>query len=150
MSNEATFGDASAGPFTMIASELYDKISNNDFRKLSFIAPRDHELSGQEPLLITDKNDDNYMYADFPDYASIKFRPGGGTPDDAKVAAACDYPVMRVEEMYLIQAEAAAHQEPSRGAQLLTNFVKSYRNPGYECAAVSVNGVVDECFIQLV
>ena len=148
MSNEATFGYASAGPFTMIASELYDKISNNDFRKLSFIAPRDHELSGQEPLLITDKNDDNYMYADFPDYASIKFRPGGGTPDDAKVAAACDYPVMRVEEMYLIQAEAAAHQEPSRGAQLLTNFVKSYRNPGYECAAVSVNGVVDECFLQ--
>lgn len=148
MSNEATFGYAAAGPFTMIASELYDKISNNDFRKLSFKAPEDHDLSGKEPLLITAKNDENYMYGDFPTYTSMKFRPGAGIPDDSKEGAACDYPIMRIEEMYLTQAEAAAHQDAARGAQLLTDFVRTYRDPSYECAAVSTTGVVDACFLQ--
>jgi hypothetical protein len=132
----------------MIASELYDKISNNDFRKLSFKAPEDHDLSGKEPLLITAKNDENYMYADFPTYTSMKFRPGAGIPDDSKEGAACDYPIMRIEEMYLTQAEAAAHQDAARGAQLLTDFVRTYRDPSYECAAVSTTGVVDACFLQ--
>ena len=34
MSNEAFYGYASAGPYVMIDKSMYDRISNNDFRKL--------------------------------------------------------------------------------------------------------------------
>lgn len=148
MSNEATFGYAAAGPFSMIGSALYDQIADTDFRKLSFIAPEDGALAGQEPLLITDPNSEDYMRGDFPEYTSIKFRPGSGTPNDSKVGAACDYPIMRVEEMYLIQAEAAAHQDAGRGAQLLTDFVQTYRDPNFVTNASSSESVVNSCFLQ--
>ena len=148
MSNEATFGYAAAGPFTMIASDLYSKISDTDFRKLSFIAPEGSALAGQEPLLVTDPSNEDYMYESLPEYASIKFRPGSGTPGDSKVGAACDYPIMRIEEMYLIEAEAAAHQDAGRGAQLLVSFVQTYRDANYTFRGSSTEAVVNECFLQ--
>ena len=148
MSNEATYGYAAAGPFTMIASDLYGKIKDTDFRKLSFKAPEGGALAGKEPLLITDPSNDNYMYADFPAYTSMKFRPGGGVPDDANVGAACDFPIMRIEEMYLIEAEAAAHQSAARGAQLINDFMKNYRDASYSFAGGSTEAVVDEIFLQ--
>ena len=43
---------------------------------------------------------------------------------------------MRVEEMYLILAEAQAMAgDPVTGAATLENFVKTYRDPEYTCAA---------------
>ena len=149
MSPEATFGYAAAGPMSMIASNLYDRIHDEDFRKLSFIAPEDGELAGQEPLLVTDpNNEDDYMRDYMPDYTGIKFRPGKGNPSDYKEAAACDYPLMRVEEMYLIQAEAAAHQDGGRGRTLINDFMKAYRNPVYNFNGSSKQAVIDECFLQ--
>ncbi len=55
---------------------------------------------------------------------------------------------MRVEEMYLIEAEAAAQLSPAEGKTLLEDFVKTYRNPKYVCNASSKEEVVDECFLQ--
>jgi hypothetical protein len=47
-----------------------------------------------------------------------------------------DIPLMRVEEMYLILAEAQAMAgDPATGAATLENFVKTYRDPEYTCAA---------------
>ena len=148
MSNEAVFGYAAAGPFTMIASALYDAINDTDFRKLSFKAPEGSPLSGKEPILIQDENSPEYMWATFPAYTSIKFRPAGGTVSDATVGAATDFPIMRVEEMYLIEAEAAAHQNAGRGVELLKNFVTTYRDPGYICKASSVEDAVEAVFLQ--
>ena len=43
---------------------------------------------------------------------------------------------MRVEEMYLVLAEAQAMAgDPASGAATLENFVKTYRDPAYVCAA---------------
>ena len=148
MSNEATFGYAAAGPYVMIASELYDKMSNTDFRKLSFKAPKKTALQGQEPLVVSDPESKTYMYGTLPDYSSFKFRPGGGEASDYKIGAACDYPLMRVEEMYLIEAEAAAHQNAARGASLLEKFVQTYRDRKYICTKSTVATVVDEIFQQ--
>lgn len=148
MSNEASYGYAAAGPFTMIASELYDKIQDTDFRKFSYIAPEGSALAGQEPLLITDASNEDYMRASFPDYTSIKFRPGSGTPGDSKVGAACDFPVMRIEEMYLIEAEAAAQQDGARGQQLLNNFMQTYRDANYSFKVSTSADVIDEVFLQ--
>ena len=67
-----------------------------------------------------------------PSYASVKFRPGEGNPDDVNLAAAIAYPLMRVEEMYLIEAEAVgASQNVAAGVQLLNNFMKQYRQSNY-------------------
>lgn len=148
MCNEATFGYAAAEPFTMIGSDLYDKISDEDFRKLSFIAPAGSPLAGQEPLIVSDPNDPSYMRGDFPDYTAIKFRPGSGDVKEPKVGAACAFPVMRVEEMYLTEAEAAAHVDPAEGASLLNTFMQSYRYASYNCVKSTVQSVVDEVFLQ--
>lgn len=148
MSNEATFGYAAAGPYIMIASELYSKISSKDFRKLSFKAPASTSLEGKEPLVISNENDKNYMYSSLPEYASFKFRPGSGDVEEYKVGAACDYPLMRVEEMYLIAAEAAAHLSPDAGKTELVNFMKNYRNSSYSTSASGKDAIIAEIILQ--
>jgi len=152
MAMEGTFGYCAAGndkaPFVMIASALYDKMSDDDFRKLSFIAPAGSPLAGKESLIISDPGNKDYRRSLFPDYTTIKFRPGSGDVGDPKTACSCDYPLMRIEEMYLIEAEAAAHQDASRGAQLVEQFVQTYRYDNYRCKASDTEGVVDEIFLQ--
>lgn len=142
MSNEAQYGYAAAGPFTMIATELYDKISDNDFRKLSFKAPEGTSLYGKEPVI------DAVFAAELPEWSSFKFRPGGGNISDYNVGSASAYPLMRIEEMYLIEAEAMAHTSPAEGKRLIEEFMKKYRYPTYLCRGTSSEEVVDEIFLQ--
>ena len=63
---------------------------------------------------------------------SLKFRVTGGDEghNNQYVGWLVSIPLMRVEEMYLIEAEAAGMQEESRGIQLLTTFAKT-RDPQY-------------------
>ena len=143
MSNETTFGYASAGPFVSIDRALYDRISDTDWRKLLWKAPEGHPLFGQNPWLV-----DEGTAASFPDYASLKFRPNEGNMEDYKTGAASAFPLMRVEEMYFIEAEAAAHQDAARGAELLNAFMKANRDAAYSCPATSTEGVVDEVILQ--
>lgn len=142
MSNETTFGYASAAPFTMIASELYNKIDNNDFRKLSFKAPATSPLSGSEPYI------DEGLFKDFPTYTSLKFRPAEGNTEEASVACACAFPMMRYEEMFFIAAEAAARLGDAGTAKTILTKVMSTRNPNYNCKASSPEDVAEEVFLQ--
>ncbi|MBR4758363.1 MAG: RagB/SusD family nutrient uptake outer membrane protein, partial [Bacteroidaceae bacterium] len=51
-------------------------------------------------------------------------------------------PLMRIEEMYLIQAEATAMAgDAANGKTLLTDFVKTYRDPSYTTKAASAEEV---------
>ncbi len=124
--NEQTFGYTSAGAWVMIGTSLYDQISDRDFRKLSWIAPEGAPLSGQEPVLNAD-----FAAENLEAYYSIKFRPGSGNMDDPKVGAAVGIPLMRVEEMYMIQAEALEHVSPGQGLAKLQDFMKTYRYGSY-------------------
>lgn len=142
MSNEAQYGYSAAGPFMMIGAELYNNISDRDFRKLSFKAPEGSSLSGQEPVI------DAAFAAELPVYSSYKFRPGAGNTSDYNVGSSTAYPLMRVEEMYLIEAEALAHTSPAQGKLLLEDFMKTYRYPTYSCRGASEEEVVDEIFLQ--
>lgn len=142
MSNEAQYGYASAGPFNMIGAELYNKINDRDFRKLTFKAPENSSLSGQEPVI------DAAFAEELPVYSSYKFRPGSGNIDDYNVGSATAFPMMRIEEMYLIEAEAVAHSNASQGKTLLEDFMKSYRYPTYTCRASDTDGVINEIFLQ--
>lgn len=65
------------------------------------------------------------------------------------VTNANDYFLMRVEEMYLIQAEATAMAgNPGQGKQLLTDFVTTYRDPKYTTKASSAEEVQEAVFQQ--
>lgn len=141
-SNEAQYGYASAGPINMIGAELYNSISDRDFRKLSFKAPESSPLAGQEPVI------DAAFAATLPDYASYKFRPGSGNTGDSNVGSATAFPLMRIEEMYLIEAEAVAHTSASEGKALLESFMQTYRYPTYSCRFSDDESVINEIFLQ--
>ena len=63
---------------------------------------------------------------------SLKFRAAGGEAghNNVKIGFCVAVPLMRVEEMMLIEAEAAGMQEEGRGKTLLETFAKT-RNPEY-------------------
>ena len=136
MCNEATFGYTSAGPFVSIVPSLYNMMGTADVRRKLF------NVSGDEPRLPSGN--------DIPAYASLKFRPYQGNCTDYTVAALAAYPLMRVEEMYLIEAEAKAHQSLSEGANLLCTFVTRYRDPQYSLNldSLSESRLMDEVFTQ--
>lgn len=148
MTNEQTFGYAGVGATCMIDAKLYSKISDTDFRKLEFVGPNG-PVEGQK--FCSTAAYANYGIYDFSalldPYSSIKFRPNEGEADDYKTACATAIPVMRVEEMYLIEAEATAHTDAAKGKELLTAFMKT-RDPQYSFAGTSTQEVVDECFLQ--
>lgn len=142
MSNETTFGYAAAGPFLMIGKSTYDRMDDRDFRKLSYKAPEGGTLAGKEPVL------DAAWAAELPAYSSFKFRPGEGDMEEPTVAAASAYPLMRIEEMYFIEAEAAAHTDAAAGKALLESFMQNYRFAEYACYASEQAAVIDEIVFQ--
>ena len=140
MSNETDFGYASAGAYNMIDASMYHRISDTDFSKLMWKAPARTALEGKEPWLRPD-------YAETtPVYGSLKFRPANGaykTPNEGAVSA---YPLMRVEEMYFIEAECEARLEGK--ADLLTAFMTQYRDKKYVCRATAPEDILDEVIFQ--
>ena len=57
---------------------------------------------------------------------------------------------MRVEEMYLIEAEAVgASQNVAAGVQLLNDFMKRYRQPDYNCKASDLRAFQLEVLKQM-
>jgi hypothetical protein len=60
----------------------------------------------------------------------LKYRPQAGMYDTKYTAWVVAVPLMRVEEMKLIEAEAAGMQDLARGQQLLTEFAQT-RDPNY-------------------
>lgn len=81
---------------------------------------------------------------------SYKFQPNEGNTTNSMVACAAAYPLMRIEEMYFIQAEAAAHSNPALGKQILEQFMNEYRsmNGSYVCNASSPEDVIEEIIFQ--
>lgn len=149
VSNETWYGYAAAEPAPMISAAMYDRMSDTDFRKLSYIGPYGSALYGQEPLLAGGPVEyyESYWPGD-QEYWSLKFRPAWGNSEDYNVGSASAYPLMRLEEMYLIEAEAVAHSNPNGGKALLEEFMVNYRDPEYTCSATSQDDIIEEIFFQ--
>ena len=135
MSPEAVYGYAAAGPMSKIDASMYNRISNTDFRKLMFRAPAGHPLEGKEtyvnPGYVIDEETGTLFIDVLPDYTALKFRPNAGEMEDYEVGSASAFPIMRVEEMYFIEAEAAEHLAAGEGVTLLENFMTTYRDAAY-------------------
>lgn len=181
----------------------YERLSDNDFRKKSWLAPNFfYESVNQkegEPYLVEKDADGNLInnkwmlgednqstvQSDWSDdysgfgadkyvyllnsspswvrsrinkaygfqswpwlYVNIKFRPHNGDYRTYSIGGATDYPVMRVEEMYYLKAEAALHTSGvSAAARALEEIVKT-RNSAYTCTAANADDFLEEYIFQ--
>lgn len=145
MSPEAEYGYAAVGACPIIDANMYARISDTDFRKLSWITPGVTSLVNDFPLI---NEEDRGYYVNYFPYGTIKFRPGAGNGTDPNEGSATAVPVMRVEEMWFIYIEALAHTNPAQGKQELEKFMQTYRDPNYTCSASSLDEVVEEIVFQ--
>ena len=149
MSNQTTYGytGAATGQYVICDKNFYERISDTDWRKKWWQAPEGSSLRDQ-----SSKNHIEYLSADeaeaLPTYASVKFRPGQGNQEDYNVGSATATPLMRVEEMYFIKAEAEAHSNPATGIATLTDFMTKYRDPSYSTEAGTKDEAIDEIIFQ--
>ena len=80
-------------------------------------------------------------------YVQVKFAPYNNVV--ASSTNANDIFLMRVEEMYLIKAEAEAMGgATATGVATLESLIKTYRDPEYTCTASSATDVQEEIFRQ--
>jgi hypothetical protein len=143
MSNEADWGYSSlARPG--IDKSLYDKIADTDFRKHTFLDPQKYEYYNYKT------SRDKAFINDAPAYLAIKFRCKGGDWETYSIGGAVDVPVMRVEEMYLIEAEAVGvSQNVSAGVAKLNDFMKTYRQPDYNYTGSDLRAFQLEVLTQM-
>ena len=143
---ETTWGYSTpeAGSEIMIDRSMYERISNTDWRKLMWKAPAGSALDGQNTYC------DPAIGEALKDYSSLKFRPAAGNVSDFSAGGEMDYPLMRVEEMYFIEAEAAARQTDgvARAASLLENFMKANRDASYTCGITVQERLIEEILFQ--
>ena len=156
MSSETTFGIGTSvyGAEREIDAGLYSHINAADWRRATWVAPKDASKADS-----ASKYNTILKAADFaklPAYTGLKFKPGNNNMDDYTVGAAVEIPVMRVEEMYFIEAEAAAHaQGLEAGKKILEDFMNTYRcttttaNPKpYTCSATTMVTFTNELIRQ--
>lgn len=132
-----------------INRNLYNSIGDYDFRKHSWLNP-DRSVYDYQSCREDGKT---YFKETLKDYANIKFRPAQGNYKEYKTGGAADHPLMRVEEMYFIEAEAAAHMDLSEGVRLLNEFMNNCRMTDgvrYDCSAkaTSLKGFINELILQ--
>ena len=140
-----------------INKALYDLIDINDFRKKSWLDPEytwnpsadtynpnngyqfagnDDQVSGYESYGI--KNAYEYFMAFTSPYVNLKFRPAGGQCVEYTEGNCADHLLMRVEEMYFIEMEAALYSKGiDEAKKLLNDFMQTYRYRSYDCSWVS-------------
>ena len=145
---------AGVGTYKSINVLLFNMIPNTDVRKGWWVDANLHSdnLTGQSwrglafgddiaTLAIPDQAKEPF----FP-YTNVKFGMYGGLGNNV---AANDWPLMRVEEMILIQAEAIAMAgNLGTGKQILEDFVKGYRNPQYTSRATTPADFQNEVWFQ--
>ena len=143
ISAEADWGYSSLTKPGMDRS-LYDKIADNDFRKNTFLHPDKFAFHAYK----TSRDADFINGA--PAYLGLKFRCKGGDWETYSIGGAVDVPVMRVEEMYLIEAEAVGmSQGVAAGVAKLNSFMQSYRQPNYNFTASDQRAFQIEVLTQM-
>ncbi len=141
ISSEETYG---YGQFVYdgITKARYDRMRDGDFRKRLFKGP---DATFEEFSDVTLFDYDSYNNA-FP-YFGCKFRPFQGNISNYMIGNVTSIPLMRVEEMYLIEAEAEAHASATVGGALLSEFMR-HRDPSYDFNSTSIDDVIDEIIFQ--
>ena len=147
----------------MISSKLWKEIPSTDVRKGWWIDEnlnssivdskyvvhqKDEDEEGNVVKYLAVYNQTGDEVADITEpYTNVKF--GAYKNQYGNELNACDIPLMRVEEMILIQAEATAMGgNVEEGKRILEDFVRTYRDPSYTCNASTAEGVQDAVWFQ--
>lgn len=145
------YGYGSVGAWKRINAKLYSEIPPSDVRKGWWL-----DQSGNSVNLNKDQKafiDNAISDIDDPDistspaYINVKFGPYADIVENTMNAN--DLPMIRVEEMYLILAEAQAMGgDPAQGAATLGQWVRTYRNPEYVNPTGSATEIQDAVYFQ--
>lgn len=135
--------------YRMIDKRLYDQIDDNDWRKVTWIDPADAGAKPTPSKYHTLLNDTEWALRDA--YVGFKFRPNeGDISEDYTNALQVDFPIIRVEEMYFIEAEAKAYTEGLvSGMGSLASFLNTYRykEGSYDISPDNVEDFIDKYLI---
>lgn len=138
-----------------INKELYDVITDGDFRKNSYLSPNtDTWVGPNSPYKYAGTTEDRDIFLSYfaKPYSTLKFRPAKGNCTNSTIANEADHCLMRVEEMYFIKIEAMAHYDATGAFNQLKSFMAKRMLPGYtyspELLAVDTQSVIDEMFLQ--
>ena len=149
---------AATGNTPVINQLLYDKIPATDVRKGWWLNAQKHSPNWAN-LSWTDPDNGRVakgdQMADFvlkngnksalQPYTNIKFGMKNGVGATTNMN---DFPLMRIEEMYLIAAEGYAKSgNEAKAREILTNFVKTYRDPSYDINGRGLS-LADEIWFQ--
>lgn len=129
----------SYGSSLIMDRHLYDTMPLTDCRRKCFLDFSIDDMTSREEIVAALSE-----YSDVPEYVygtgqaqqqygglPMKFRSKDGNHDSPQYVGWCvDIPIMRVEEMKLIEAEATGMQNEGDGISLLTAFALT-RDPGY-------------------
>ena len=136
--------------YTCINTILWNKIPATDIRKQWWVDEDLHstisdelEWPGLGPVATADDGGDTKL--PFLPYTNVKF----GCDPIGTISNEEDMPLMRVEEMILIQAECQYRLGQSAAAvSTLENFVQGYRDPEYVYDASRFPSFIEEIWFQ--
>ena len=135
------YGYASVGAWRKVNKALYEAIPATDVRKGWFLDKNANSAN---------LNADQAAYvasAGCPAYTQMKFAPYKDVI--YQEVNANDIPLLRIEEIYLILAEAKAMMgDVAGGAATLNGFVSGYRDAAYNCTAATAEELVEEVWMQ--
>lgn len=142
MCPEALYG---YGPLTGVgvSSTMYERLGENDFRRLTIAAPDVAYENFSQYTQMSQEEWEEQRYC--APYTNFKFRPGNGEREDYIIGNAIAIPIIRIEEMYFIEAEATAHYDEGSGAMLLETFMRNYRDVSY---TFSGSDIIEEIIFQ--
>lgn len=135
-----SYGYANFSGSHQINKKLWNSIPESDVRKGWWLDTDTLSKNLNEDYLAFVKEND------YAPYTHVKFAPYNnevGTTTNAN-----DIPLMRVEEMYLIQAEGEAMSGSGNAKETLENLIKTYRDPEYVCTATSPKDLQEEIHRQ--
>lgn len=157
LSPEAIYGVA--GPDYLAARQidaaLFARIPDADWRKTTWVDPADFDNPNRQSIFASKYSQLTTLsysnWSKIGSYVGYKFRPGSGEPNNSLIGNKVDVPMMRVEEMYFIEAEANARLNGyAAGSSLLESFLNTYRYEGgtYKCPATDIESFIDELLVQ--
>ena len=149
-----------------INPDLYLAIDDTDVRKSWWVIPSDLDI--KEKGIVVKKNvqgltnlfvakgmskADAAKFADrvaavygLEEFVNVKFAPAD--KDIRKKENSADFPLMRIEEMYYILAEAKGRLNLEEGKAILKEFVVEYRQSNYKKNMANLDEFIDEIYRQ--
>ncbi|EGJ70874.1 hypothetical protein Bcop_0656 [Bacteroides coprosuis DSM 18011] len=132
------------GAYRSINLPLWKSIPESDIRKQWWLDEDTHSVLVDDMLIDSEPIAEAYGWEPL---VNVKFHAFENIPGNSVKAS--DWPIMRVEEMIFIEAEALAMSGDIQGAKsLLTDFIKANRNPEYTCKATTAVEMQDEIWYQ--